>query len=268
MSDRVEGAQGLLQCRPSSSACSSRLAASACREAIAGSVASHRLRASAHACSSPTKPRRKATTQTTKMTPMMTVTHSPTRSESRFCRPMIVNAPSTGPANVPMPPSRVIRTTSPDSDQCASDSVAKPSTSVLSEPPRPASAGRQDEGEQLVAVDVVAERDRARLVLADRLQHLAVGRMDDAADEQEDGDEDGEDDEVHDDVVGDRQHAEQLVVRRAGERQHAEQLAARNALQAVLAAGDRAPLQEDEVDHLARARASSSRSRCPGGGSR
>ena len=53
---------------------------------------------------------------------------------------MIVNAPSTGPANVPMPPSSVISTTSPDSDQCASDSVAKPSTSVFSEPPRPASA--------------------------------------------------------------------------------------------------------------------------------
>src|SRR6185369_9903092 len=109
---------------------------------------------------------------------------------------------------------------------------------------------RQDEGEQLVAVDVVAERDGARLVLADRLEHLAVGRVDDPADEQEDGDEDGEDDEVHDDVVGHRQDAEQLVVRRAGERQDAEQLSARHALQAVFAAGDRAPLQEDEVGHL------------------
>ena len=43
--------------------------------------------------------------------------------------------------------------------------------------------GREDEGQQLVAVDVVAERDRARLVLADRLQHLAEGRVDDAVDE-------------------------------------------------------------------------------------
>ncbi len=68
--------------------------------------------------------------------------------------------------------------------------------------------------------------------------------------DQEDDDEDGQDDEVHDDVVGNRQQAEQLAVRLAGERHDAEQLAARHALQAVFAAGDRAPLQEDEVRHL------------------
>jgi hypothetical protein len=44
--------------------------------------------------------------------------------------------------------------------------------------------GRQHEGQQLVAVGVVAERDGARLVLADRLQHLAEGRVDDAVDDQ------------------------------------------------------------------------------------
>ena len=71
---------------------------------------------------------------------MITVTHEPTRSARKFCRPMIVNAPSTGPAKVPMPPSSVISTTSPDSDQCTSVSVAKPSTSVFSEPASPASA--------------------------------------------------------------------------------------------------------------------------------
>jgi len=72
------------------------------------------------------------------MTPMMTVTHEPTRSARKFCSPMIVKAPSTGPAKVPMPPSSVINTTSPDSDQCASDRVAKPSATVFKAPARPA----------------------------------------------------------------------------------------------------------------------------------
>jgi len=87
---------------------------------------------------------------------------------------MIVNAPITGPAKVPMPPSSVISTTSPESDQCASLKVAKPTTTVFSEPRQPGQHGRQHEREQLVAVDVVAERNGTRLVLADRLQHLAV----------------------------------------------------------------------------------------------
>src|SRR6185369_13758390 len=96
------------------------------------------FRRCSQASNSPTKPRRKAMTQTTKIAPMITVTHSPTRSESRFCSPMIVKAPITGPANVPMPPSSVIRTTSPETDQCASESEAKPSTIDFSAPARPA----------------------------------------------------------------------------------------------------------------------------------
>ena len=44
---------------------------------------------------------------------------------------------------------------------------------------------RQDEGEQLVVVGLVAERNGARLVLADGLQHLAERRIDGAVDQQE-----------------------------------------------------------------------------------
>ncbi|MOA36727.1 hypothetical protein D3C78_1582670 [compost metagenome] len=74
---------------------------------------------------------------------MMTCTHEPTRSARKFCRPITVIAPRTGPAKVPMPPSRVIRITSPESDQCASDSVAKPSATVFREPAKPARAAER-----------------------------------------------------------------------------------------------------------------------------
>ena len=53
---------------------------------------------------------------------------------------MMVVAPTTGPRMVPMPPSRVIRTTSPDICQPTSVNVAKPSASDLVAPARPASA--------------------------------------------------------------------------------------------------------------------------------
>lgn len=86
------------------------------------------------------KPRRNALTQTTKVMPMMTCTQEPTRSARTFCNPITVKAPSTGPMNVPMPPSRVIRITSPERDQCASDSVAKPRATVFSDPARPVTA--------------------------------------------------------------------------------------------------------------------------------
>ena len=125
--------------------------------------------------------------------------------------------------------------TSPDIDQCTSDSVAKPITSVLSEPASPDSAGREHEGQQLVAVHFIAQRDGARLVLADHLEHLAERRGDDAHDAQEAGHEDRQHHVVHGRV--------------RGERQQAEQLAARHALQAVLAAGERR-LQADEEHHL------------------
>ena len=103
---------------------------------------------------------------------------------------------------------------------------------------RPRQAGqrrRDDEGQQLVRIDVVAERHRARLVLADRLEHLAVGRMDGALDDREAEHEHRQHDVVQRQVV---LHVDQ-----------AEQVAARHALQAVLAAGERR-LDEDEEHHL------------------
>src|SRR5690606_107052 len=77
--------------------------------------ARHRKR---HTCSSPTTPFRKAMTHSTKIAPMITVTHAPTLSASIFCRVITIPAPSTGPKKVPTPPSRLIRITSPDIDQC------------------------------------------------------------------------------------------------------------------------------------------------------
>src|SRR6201996_8597084 len=45
----------------------------------------------------------------------------------------------------------------------------------------------QDEGEHLVLVGLIAQRDRALLVLADGFQHLAERRIDDAEDQEEAG---------------------------------------------------------------------------------
>ena len=69
-----------------------------------------------------------------------------------------------------------------------------PNTSDLVPPAMPAMKQRQHEGDQLVVVGAVAERGGARLVLADRLQHLAERRMHDAVDQQEEDQEhDGDD---------------------------------------------------------------------------
>ena len=73
------------------------------------------------------------------------------------------------------------------------------------------------------------------LVLADRLQHLAERRMDDAPDQQEAGQEDDGHERVH-------RH-------RLGQVDDAEEPAARHRLDAVLAAGE-LRLQGDEEDHL------------------
>mgnify|MGYP007123208649 CR=1 FL=1 len=72
--------------------------------------------------------------------PMMTVTHAPTRSAKKFCSPMMVKAPTTGPAKVPIPPSRLISTTSPEVCQSASVRVTKVKTMALVDPARPDSA--------------------------------------------------------------------------------------------------------------------------------
>jgi Holliday junction DNA helicase RuvB len=56
---------------------------------------------------------------------MITVTQAPSCRPGSSASPMMTNAPTTGPNTVPMPPSSVISTTSPDIDQCTSVSVAK-----------------------------------------------------------------------------------------------------------------------------------------------
>ena len=84
--------------------------------------------------------------------------------------------------------------------------------------------GGEREGQQLVAVDAVTQRNRAGLVVADGGQHLAERRMHDAPDQPEGGDHDN-----HHHVI--QRHV-------AAEVQKAEQLAARHILDAVLAASD------------------------------
>ena len=94
---------------------------------------------------------------------------------------------------------------------------------------------RDDESQELVPIDVVAQRDGARLVLADGFQDLAEWRMDRPLDEQEADDEHGQHEIIH------RQAVVQV--------DDAEQIAARHALDAVLAMGERR-LQAEEIQHL------------------
>ena len=141
-----------------------------------------------------------------------------------------------GRRSVPRPPSSVISTTSPDIVQCTSVSDASWNTIALVAPARPGERRRQHEREQLVAVGVVAERDRARLVLADRLQHLAERRVDHAVDQQEPGEED-------------RQHRRSTSPACLRRSRKPNSLPARHRLDAVLAAGERR-LQVEEEDHL------------------
>ena len=90
------------------------------------------------------------------------------------------------------------------------DSVAKPEHQRLHRSGQAGERGGKHEGQQLVAVDVVAQRDGARFVLADRLQHLAVGRMHDADDEQEHRHEDRQHDVVHREVACQRESPNSL----------------------------------------------------------
>ncbi len=94
-------------------------------------------------------PRRKASTQITKIAPMMTVTSEPTLSASSFCSVTITVAPTTGPNTVPMPPSSVISTTSPEVCQWASVSVANLNTRVLVAPASPASPAESTKASSL-----------------------------------------------------------------------------------------------------------------------
>src|SRR6187551_3064940 len=84
-------------------------------------------------------------------------------------------------------------------------------------------------------VGLVTQRDRPRLVLADRLQYLAERRVDGAVDQEEAAEETGQYDVI--------EH------RRLGEIEDPEQIALRNTLDAVFAMGERR-LQVDEEKQL------------------
>ncbi len=100
---------------------------------------------------------------------------------------------------------------------------------------QPRQRRRQREHDQLVAIDLIAQRNGARLVLADRLQDLAKGRMHDPVDQK-------------DAAEGDRQH--EIVQRHVrAQRNQSEQITARHRLDAVLAAGE-GHLKGKEIDHL------------------
>src|SRR5579884_4357860 len=82
---------------------------------------------------------------------------------------------------------------------------------------------------------MIAEREGARLVLADRLHDLAERRVDRA----------------HNQPEADQEHGEHEIVhrQRVAEIDHAEEIAARHPLNAVLAAGEFG-LQAEEEHHL------------------
>ena len=94
---------------------------------------------------------------------------------------------------------------------------------------------RQHEGHQLVGIGVIAQRDGARFILADGLQHLTKGGMHHAPDQGKGRHEDRE----HEVIEG-------VVVRQI---EHAEQLTARHAMQAIFPVGERR-LDEEEEHHL------------------
>ena len=94
---------------------------------------------------------------------------------------------------------------------------------------------RQDIGGELVAIGVVPQRERAWLVLADRLEHLPERRVHDAPDQQHTEHEDAQHEDVH--------------RRRVRQVDHSEQVPAGHCLDAVLAAGEWR-LQIEEVHHL------------------
>src|SRR6266496_1600345 len=102
----------------------------------------------------------------------------------------------------------------------------------------PRERGRDDEGEQLVPVDVVPERQRARFVLPDRAEHVPERRVDGSVDEPEAEEEDG---------VGEVVHRVLAV-----EGDEPEELPPRHALQAVVAARE-VHLDGAEVDDLRQA---------------
>ena len=92
------------------------------------------------------------------------------------------------------------------------------------------------EGDQLVVIRLVPERNRPRLVLADGGQHLAERRVDGAVEQGEAEQEDRRDDVVHRD-------------RMSAQLEETEEPPARHGLDPVLAAGERRA-QAEEVEHL------------------
>src|SRR5208282_730840 len=93
----------------------------------------------------------------------------------------------------------------------------------------------EHESDELIAFDVVAERDGALLILADRLENLAERRVDDPVDQQQTGEHDDQNEQVH--------------CHFAIEIENPEQAAAWHSLDAVLAAGE-FRLQGEEKHHL------------------
>ncbi|MNT40111.1 hypothetical protein D3C72_1764050 [compost metagenome] len=73
------------------------------------------------------------------------------------------------------------------------------------------------EGEQLVAPHRIAQRYRARLVVADRAQHLAVRRVRDAIDQHESQRENDQHEVVEGLVIGQVEPAEHAAARYAGQ---------------------------------------------------
>jgi hypothetical protein len=100
---------------------------------------------------------------------------------------------------------------------------------------KPRQGRRHDEGAELVAVDPVAQGHGAPFVLANGLEDVAEGRVDDAPDGEKAEQENGEREVVH---------GERLI-----QVDQPEKMPARHALDPVLAVGER-HLKADEGEHL------------------
>ena len=130
----------------------------------------------------PIRPRRRKHTSSTKTTPSTSfqAAPSPARACRKSCRNSHTAAPSSGPNSVPVPPIAVCITSWPG--RVEREGVRRHEALHHAEQPagKAGIGGGDDEGRELVAVDVVADGGRAQRVVADRAQNGADRRTHDA----------------------------------------------------------------------------------------
>ena len=144
------------------------------------------------------------------------------------------SAPSAGPRKLRMPPITTIASSSPENATEIGSAEVMRFWNKQQYAGKPGDPGGQHEGGELVAVGGIAEEARALLVLADRHQHGADGRIMEAPQQDQHQEGDGGD---------------EPVVVRGGFQIDAEQRRPGDAAEAVLAAGDVGPAERDRIQH-------------------